>query len=401
MSLTDSSSPIVTLKPRAAQPFFNRHPWVFTGAISRVSGQPVAGSEVVVKTFEGKFVARGLFNPDSNIRVRLYTWDEQQPIDSAFLAQQLDAALALRRAFFTSPLTTAYRLVFSESDGLSGLTVDKYDDWLLVQITSRALAERREVLFDLLQDRLQPKGIWLRTEKGIGESEGLQLNDGLVRGVEPPRPLRVLENGLAVMVDVAEGQKTGAFLDQRDNRVAAARFCKDARVLDLFCYAGGFGIHAAGAGACSVICVDSSQSALDSALTNATENQVADRIQCVRSDVFRYLEQARAAGEVFDVVVLDPPKMARRQAGLDQALRGYHSLNAMSASLVRPGGILVTCSCSGRVSRADFEMMLANVSTSLRRPIQILESRGQPADHPVSPNCPENSYLKCYICRVV
>jgi 23S rRNA (cytosine1962-C5)-methyltransferase len=149
-----------------------------------------------------------------------------------------------------------------------------------------------------------------------------------------------------------------------------------------------------------VICVDSSQPALDAARVNADANQIGDRIEFVRSDVFKYLEQAKARGDQFDVVVLDPPKMARSQSGFDQAMRGYHSLNAMSASLLRSGGILVTCSCSGRVSREDFELMLANVATSLRRPIQILESRGQPPDHPVSPNCPENSYLKCYICRV-
>lgn len=400
MSTSEATLPTVVLKPRRAQPFFNRHPWVFAGTISRLVGDPQPGDEVLVRSAEGQFVARGLFNPDSNITVRLYSWDESQALDSAFWASRLDAALALRRDVMVGDETTAYRLVFSESDGLSGLTVDKYGDWLMVQITSRALADRRDLLFDLLQDRLQPRGIWLRTEKGIGESEGLKLTDGLVRGEVPPRPLSIKENGLTFLVDVAEGQKTGAFLDQRENRAAVTRFTNGKRVLDLFCYSGGFGITAASRGASSVICVDSSQPALDAARVNADANQIGDRIEFVRSDVFKYLEQAKASGDQFDVVVLDPPKMARSQSGFDQAMRGYHSLNAMSASLLRSGGILVTCSCSGRVSREDFELMLANVATSLRRPIQILESRGQPPDHPVSPNCPENSYLKCYICRV-
>lgn len=400
MSSSQAKLPTVFLKPRRAQPFFNRHPWVFAGTIGRTTGDPQPGDEVIVRSAESQFVARGLFNPDSNITVRLYSWDEPQALDTAFWASRIDTALALRRDVMQGDDNTAYRLVFSESDGLSGLTVDRYVDWLLVQITSRALADRREVLFDLLQERLQPRGIWLRTEKGIGESEGLLLQDGLIRGEAPPRPLSIKENGLTFLVDVAEGQKTGTFLDQRDNHAATARFCDGKRVLDLFCYAGGFGLAAASRGASHVTCVDSSQPALDAAKLNAEANQLSDRMEFTRSDVFKYLEQAKARGDQFDVVVLDPPKMARSQSGFDQAMRGYHSLNAMSASLIRPGGILVTCSCSGRVSREDFELMLANVATSLRRPIQILESRGQPPDHPVSPNCPENSYLKCYICRV-
>ncbi len=400
MSNSEATLPTIFLKPRRAQPFFNRHPWVFAGTIGRTTGDPQPGDEVLVRSAEGQFVARGLFNPDSNITVRLYTWDESQALYKEFWRARLDAALALRRDVINVADNTAYRLVFSESDGLSGLTVDRYGDWLLVQITSRALADRRDVLFDLLEERLQPRGIWLRTEKGIGESEGLKLADGLVRGEVPPRPLSIRENGLTFLVDVAEGQKTGAFLDQRENRLAVARLCSGKRVADLFCYSGGFGVTAAKYGAAHVTCVDSSQPALDAAKLNAEANQLVDRMEFTRSDVFKYLEHAKAAGEQFDVVVLDPPKMARSQSGFDQAMRGYHSLNAMSASLLRPGGILVTCSCSGRVSREDFELMLANVATSIRRPIQILESRGQPPDHPVSPNCPENSYLKCYICRV-
>ena len=400
--MTDTALlPIVTLKPRNAMPFFNRHPWVFKGAIGKVVGAPAPGAEVVVQSHEGKFIARGLFNPDSNIQVRLYCWEQSESLDAAFWTRRIEAAIRLRRDCVETPDSNAYRLIFSESDGLSGLTVDRYDEWLLVQLTSRALAERRELILDVLQERLSPRGIWLRTEKGIAEVEGLKLADGLLRGETPPRPLAIRENGLTFLVDVAEGQKTGAFLDQRDNRRVSARYCQGRRVLDLFSYSGGFGITAAKLGeAESVICVDSSQPALDAGRRNAEANGVSERIEFVRSDVFRYLEEAKARGEQFDVVVLDPPKMARQQAGIEQALRGYHSLNALAASLVKPGGILLTCSCSGRIGRQDFEMMLANVSTSLRRPLQVLEARGPASDHPVSPNCPENNYLKCYVCCV-
>ncbi len=384
-----------------AMPFFNRHPWVFAGAIARIEGRPEPGDEVVVKSHEGRLIGRGLFNPFSNIRVRLYRWGDEQPLNDELWTSRIDAAISLREQFIRRDDTNAYRLVFSETDGLSGLIVDQYDEWLLVQLTSLALARRQQQLFDFLETRLRPQGIWLRTEKGIGDAEGLELTDGLVRGVAPPRPLPIRENGLTFMVDVAEGQKTGAFLDQRDNRRAVANYCRGARVLDCFSYAGGFGITAAGlGGAASAVCVDSSQSALDAGRRNAEANGVSDKIKFVRSDVFKFLEEAKSRNEQFDVVILDPPKMARRQAGVDQALRGYHSLNVLGAAVLKRGGLLVSCSCSGRVSRDDFERMLAETSTSTQRAVKVLEARGPAADHPVSPNCPESSYLKCYICRV-
>lgn len=398
---TSETTAVVVLRPRMAMPFFNRHPWVFAGAIARLQGRPEAGDEVVVQSHEGRVIGRGLFNPNSNIRVRLYRWGDDRPVDDAFWAAQIESAISLRERFLKREDTNAYRLIFSESDGLSGLIVDQYDEWLMVQLTSLALARRQTLLFDLLESQLHPKGIWLRTEKGIGEAEGLELTDGLVRGVEPPRPLAICENGLTFMVDVAEGQKTGAFLDQRDNRRAVANYCRGARVLDCFSYSGGFGITATAlGGAASAVCVDSSQAALDAGRRNAEANGVANRVEFVRSDVFKYLEDAKARSEQFDVVILDPPKMARRQAGVDQALRGYHSLNVLGAAVLKRGGLLVTCSCSGRVSREDFEMMLAQTATSTQRAVTILEARGPAPDHPVSPNCPESGYLKCYVCRV-
>jgi len=394
--------PVVTLKKRRAQPFLNRHPWVFAGAIARVDGDPDPGAEVVVRSNDGQFIARGLFNQNSNIRVRLYSWEKKTPLDGAFWSARISEAISLRRQCIDTERNSAYRLFFSESDGISGLTVDRYEDWLLVQITSLAIAERSEMLFDLLMQQCGPRGIWLRTEKGIREAEGLQISDGLVRGEEPPQSLTIRENGLPFLVDPAHGQKTGCFLDQRENRRAVASYVEGQRVLDAFCYAGGFGVTAAKLGhATSVVCVDSSETALELARANAEANGITDRIEFVRSDVFRYLEQCRDNAVLFDTVILDPPKMARGQKGIDNALRGYHGLNVLGASLVKPGGLLVTCSCSGHVSRADFGHMLAEVSTSIQRRIQVLEARGLAADHPVSPNCPENDYLKCFICLVV
>lgn len=394
--------PTVALKKKRALPFFNQHPWVFTGAVLSVSGNPKPGDEVIVRDDSGKFVARGLFNSNSNIRVRLYSWDENSPLGQTFWDQRIKDAVALRADYVQNEATTACRLINSEADGLSGLTVDRYGDWLLVQLTSLALAERKEILFDLLEEHCTPKGIWLRTEKGIRQLEGLEIQDGLVRGEQPERAISIKENGLTFIVDVAEGQKTGFFLDQRDNRRALAKYTAGHRVLDLFSYSGGFGVTAAALGdAAFVICVDSSQPALDSARQNAEANSVSAKIECVKSDAFKYLETARDESAQFDTIILDPPKMTRTQSGAKTALRAYHSLNDLAVSVLRPGGILVTCCCSGHISPDDFNRMLSGVATASGRRLQILEARGHAADHPVSPNCPENAYLKCLICRVV
>lgn len=394
--------PQIVLKPRRALPFFSGHPWVFAGAIERITGDPSPGAEVAVHAADGTFVARGLFNPDSQIRVRLYSWQAETPLDVPFWADRLDAAIDLRRKLFADrPESRACRLVFSEADGLSGLTVDRYGDHLLLQWTSRALAMREPEFVTLLQDRLHPAGIWRRTEKGIGELEGLEASDERIAGADPPLPLFVEENGVRYGVDVVTGHKTGFYFDQRDNRAAAARFLTG-RVLDMFCYSGGFGITALKRGsAAQVLAVDSSDTALTLARANAELNEVADRFRCERGDAAPTMERLRGAGEQFDGIVLDPPKMARTRSGIDRALKGYRTLNRLAVNLLKPGGILVTCSCSGLVPRVEFEAVLAQVAAETRRRIQILESRGQAPDHPVSVQCLENDYLKCFICRVV
>jgi 23S rRNA (cytosine1962-C5)-methyltransferase len=394
--------PQVTLKPRRALPFFSGHPWVFAGAIANVAGEPAPGAEVSVHAADGKFVARGLYNPDSNIRVRLYSWQVDVRLNAALWQERLDAAIDLRRRLFGDrPESKGCRLVFSESDGLSGLTIDRYGDHLLLQWTSRALAMREAEIVPLLQERLHPAGIWRRTEKGIGEQEGLAASDERIAGVDPPRPLFIEEHGIRYGVDVVAGQKTGFYFDQRDNRAAAAKYLRG-RVLDMFCYTGGFGITAAKRGDnVHVLGVDSSESALLMARSNAELNEVADRLRWEHGSAAPTMERLHAAGEQFDGVILDPPKMARTRGGLDRALKGYRTLNRLAVSLLAPGGILVTCSCSGLVPRAAFEQMLAEVATETHRRIQVLEARGQAPDHPVSVQCLENDYLKCFICRVV
>lgn len=401
MNSPDADSARVIIKKRRALPFFSGHPWVFAGAVHRVEGEPAAGAEVTVHAHDGKFIARGLINPQSNIRVRLYSWDESQRLDNEFWSRRIQTAITHRHSLFgDAPEKRCCRLIFSEADGLSGVVVDRYNDHLLLQWTSRALAEREPFFVEQLHQQLQPAGIWRRTEKGMAEAEGLTLTDGLVTGAEPPRPLFVEEHGLQYGVDVVAGQKTGFYFDQRDNRMAAARYLRG-RILDLFCYSGGFGLTALRHGAATqVLGVDSSQPALDFAQRNAELNSLADRMRFEQWAAYAKLESLEKAGEQFDGVILDPPKMARTRGGLERALRGYFSLNQLAVRVLKPGGILVTCSCSGLVSRGDFEQVLARVASETGRTIQILESRGQAADHPVSVQCLENAYLKCLICRV-
>lgn len=396
----------VTLKPRKAMPFFSRHPWVFESAIDRVEGalqhELVVGTPVKLYSSDGEFIAHGLWNEASKIRLRLYSWDEDRPLDSAFWKESVATAIQNRaRVFPLTDVGCGVRLIFSEADFLSGLTVDLYDGNALAQFTSAALYQYRSSIVEAIQEELQPRGIWLRTEKGMREAEGLVAEDGLIAGVEPPRPLFIVENGIQFGVDVQQGQKTGCYLDQRDNRRIAARYlCGD--MLDAFCFSGGFGITALKSGNVdSVLAIDSSEAALTLAAANAELNGVANRIQFKKDDVKRAFTEIEASGRKFDSIVIDPPRMARTRGGLKRAIKGYSRLNQQAVRALKPNGILVTCSCSGLVSRLDFQDMLREVSREVRRPIQILEQLGQPADHPVSVSCPETEYLKVFVCRVL
>lgn len=402
--VSTSDPPKVTLKPRRALPFFSRHPWVFEGAIDSVQGTPNAGDEVALLSHEGQFIAWGLWNPHSQIRARLYSWKDTQRIDRELFSRRLDAAIELRRRLFSGDVTqAAQRLVFSEGDELSGLVIDRYGDWLLLQITSLAIAQRVELLVELLREKLAPRGVIVRTERGMAEQEQLELTDGVIWGEAPPAPLFIVDSGLRFGLDVLQGQKTGFYLDQRDNRAAAARYLTpQARVLDAFCYSGGFGLAAAiQGGAREVVAVDTSEPALLLARQNAELNGVGERFRWIQADVFDHLEQLASEGKPFDAICLDPPKLARTRKGLDRAMKGYFSLNHRALELLVPGGLLVTCSCSGLVSRTVFEEMLSRAALKADRHLQILEIRGQAADHPISPWCPETEYLKCFICRAV
>src|SRR6266851_734721 len=323
----------VTLLPRRARPFYGCHPWVYAGAIASVQGEPADGDEVDLISHAGHFIARGLHNSQSKIRVRLYSWSPDQALDADFFRARLEHAVRLRDLLGLTEPDTACRLVFSEGDGLSGLTVDRYDRWLVVQFTSLGMARRRDMWADLLMARLGPEGIYLRTERGIGRLECLELQDGPLRGTVPSAPVEIQENGLRFQVHLTEGQKTGFYLDQRDNRKAVARLAAGRRVLDAFCYTGGFGLHAARAGAREVLGVDASEPALDLARVNARINELAN-VAFVRSDVFDHLDTLCQAGERFGLIILDPPKFARSRNAVEEALRGYRRLQTLALRLL-------------------------------------------------------------------
>lgn len=391
----------VVLRAGRARPFYGRHPWVYPGAIEAVTHEPADGDAVEVHSHAGNFIAHGLYNSKSKIRVRLYSWQHDIPIDEQFFRDRIEEAIRLRDDILRlSGPGKACRLIFSEGDGLSGLTVDRYDRWLVVQITGLGIGLRREMLADLLMDIARPEGIFLRTERGIGRLEGLELHDGPLRGNLLVEPVVIEEAGIRFQVNIAEGQKTGFYLDQRDNRQAASRFASGRRVLDAFCYIGGFGLHCARAGAAEVVGLDSSEPALELARGNAELNALA-KVTFRAGDVFDQLDALVHASERFGMIVLDPPKFARAQHAVPEAMRGYRQLQMQALRLLDSDGILVVCCCSGLITRDMLEELLGQLAAETRRQIQILEVRGQSPDHPVAATCRESSYLKCLICRVL
>jgi 23S rRNA (cytosine1962-C5)-methyltransferase len=423
----------VILKPRKARPFFGRHPWVLDSAIDRIHGSPADGDVVDLISDKDKFIARGIYNSRSRIRVRLYSWRPDEPIDDGFWRAKLEAALRLRRHLGYDDPQGAARVVFSEGDLLSGLVVDRFANYLVVQVTALAMAVRLETILSQLLDLLRPAGIVLKTERDVVKAEGLDDLAGWEKGDSPhlceapggraptegwsrqmgtvpffpcwgelPQgPLMIADGGLRYQIDLAGGQKTGFYLDQRENRKAAAAYFRDRRVLDMFCYSGGFALCASAlGGARDVLGVDASRRAVALAQSNAQLNGLTS-VRFEAADCFQRMESLRSAGEKFGGLVLDPPKFAHSRRSLDDALRAYHHLNRLAVELLEPGGILVTCSCSGHVTREDFFDMLLGVAQQTGRELQILEQRGAAPDHPIAATCPESEYLKCFICRAL
>ncbi len=391
----------VILKSGRSTPFVNRHPWLFSGAINKVTGNPEAGDWVKVTDDKSSFIAYGLYNPHSQIRIRLYIFEEQAPPDDTFWHNAIQKAVDLREKTlgYKPQKDNACRLVNSEGDGLSGLTVDRYGDYLSLQFTSLALYTYKDAILQALIELVKPEGIILRTEQKILAEEGLELQDGLVWGKLPEESIIIKENGVSFEINLATGQKTGFYLDQKANRTAVGCYSKNREVLDLCSYTGGFALHAAKAGATQVTAVDVSANALELAERNAQLNKLTN-IEFIKSDMFKYLDKCVAEDKNYDLIILDPPKMTHSKGSVSSALSGYMQLNASAMKCLKPNGVLFTCSCSGRVSKDDFLFMLQKAFLIANKQLRILEIRGADTDHPISPACPESEYLKCFICSV-
>ncbi|MEW6594615.1 MAG: class I SAM-dependent methyltransferase [Thermodesulfobacteriota bacterium] len=377
----------------------HRHPWIFSGAIAQVEGDPAPGETVAVQAADGTPLGWGAWSPESQITVRLWSTDPAAVIDEKFFRSRLIQALASR-----PPLTNgdnAQRLVNGEPDGLPGLIVDRYADFLVCQVFSAGTEHWKNAIAGLLQELTGCTGIYERSEAEVRDKEGLPRCCGRLAGAEPPPLIEISEGGFRYQVDIRQGHKTGFYLDQRDNRARVARYCKDAAVLNCFAYSGGFSVAALGSGARDVENIDSSAAALALARQNIALNGFAEeRARFTEGDVFRVLRRYVEEGKTFDVVVLDPPKFIESRRHLERASRGYKDINLLAFRLLNPGGILATFSCSGLMDRDLFERTVAYAALDAGREARVLEWLDQAADHPAALHFPEGKYLKGLICRV-
>jgi 23S rRNA (cytosine1962-C5)-methyltransferase len=394
------SLPKIILKNGREKSLLRRHPWVFSGAIERVDGAPASGDTVDIVDSAGKFVARAAFSPSSQIRARVWTFDAAEPIDAAFFRRRLARAVDSRRKLGMLGAGAACRLVFGESDGLPGLIVDRYADFVVCQFLAAGAERWREELADLLMEISAPRGVYERSEASARRKEGLTSRRGTLRGSEPPAELEVDVGAARWIVDIVSGQKTGAYLDQQRNRTRVADFAAGGEVLDAFSYTGGFAVAALLRGAASATLVESSAEALRIAEREAAANGLTDRCRFVAASVFDELREQREAGRRYDLVVLDPPKFVHSADQVNAGSRGYKDVNMLGLQLVRSGGVLATFSCSGHVDAALFQKIVAGAALDARRDAQIIERLSQPADHPIAIEFPEAEYLKGLILRV-
>ena len=378
------------------------HPWVFSGALEQPKAGVKDGDVVRVTDFSGTFLACGLYNSTSRVAVRLLEWNEAVLVDEAWWRNKIRVSVDARKTLLTSSGTNACRLVFAEADFLPGLIVDKYADYLSVQIHSAGIEKVKDILIAELREAVSPTGIFERSDAGAREHEGLPASSGKLWGEDPPELVEVLENGIKYHVNISEGQKSGFFCDQRENRSILAEHSKGKRVLDCFSYSGGFTLNALKNGAARTVSVDSSLLAIETLKKNIILNDFdTGKAEVIQADVNKQLRSFKEAKQEFDIVILDPPKYAPSRSKLDKAARAYKDLNRLGMLLLAPGGLLATFSCSGAVDLATFKQILAWAALDAGKEIQFIYQFCQPEDHPVRASFPEGEYLKGLLCRVL
>ncbi len=388
--------PSLILKPGREKSVLRRHPWIFSGAVQRVDGEIVSGGTVDVLSSKGDFLARASYSPQSQIRARVWTFDDE-PVDKDFFRRQIKSAIHARDTWHLTPDTSALRLIYAESDGIPGLIVDRYADVLVLQSLTAGSEYWKETIADILLEETGLQTIYERSDVDVRELEGLSPQVGFLRGTISNSRITISEYGLKFIVDVEHGHKTGFYLDQRVNRRRVGRLARDRDVLNCFCYTGGFTVHALAGGAKSVASADSSADALALGRENVSLNGLPES-EWIEADVFQLLRKFRDQNRSFDMIVLDPPKFASTVAQVEKAARGYKDINLLAFKLLRPNGILVTFSCSGGVDAYLFQKIVAGAALDAGADAQIIERLSQSPDHPVALNFPEGTYLKGLVC---
>ncbi|MBR9793594.1 MAG: methyltransferase domain-containing protein [Gammaproteobacteria bacterium] len=377
------------------------HPWVFDGAVANVKGRCRSGDTVDVVAADGSWLGRGAYSPASQIRVRIWTFDQQEVIDNAFFLRRIEQAWQLRQRLMQQANTNACRLIAAESDGLPGVTIDLYNNLAVLQLLSAGADKHRSKIVWALQKLLPDVAIFERSDVDVRSKEGLEPLIQPLHG-DIPEEVEIVEHGVKILVNPHTGHKTGFYLDQRENRLAASRYADQASVLNCFSYTGTFACYALNGGASHVTNVDVSQPALDMASRHIELNGFAPE-QCtqVKGDVFEVLRNYHSQQQQFDMVILDPPKFVDSKASLKRACRGYKDINMYGIHAVKPGGILLTFSCSGLMEQSLFQKIVADAALDAGRQVQILEHLSQAPDHPVGLNYPEGYYLKGLVCVVL
>jgi 23S rRNA (cytosine1962-C5)-methyltransferase len=391
----------VILKKGKEKAVLQRHPWVFSGAVERVKGKPANGDIVRLTDSKGGFMAYGFYNDQSRVAIRLLEWDENIAVNDDWFRNKVAAAVAGRKELLADGATNTCRLIFSEADYLPGLIVDKYADHLAVQVLTSGVEKVMPVIIDELQRLLNPKSIFDKSDASSREHEGLQTQNIALTTAQPPENVLVKENKILYNINIAEGQKSGFYCDQRDNRRILAAHAKGKKVLDCFSYTGGFTLNALHNGAASVTSVDSSALAIETLKENIKLNKLdSAKHIAIQSAVMKQLRAFREQGEKFDIIVLDPPKYAPSRSALDRASRAYKDLNRLGMLLLNDGGLLATFSCSGAMDMETFKQVLAWAALDAGKQVQFIYQFCQPEDHPVRSSFPEGEYLKGLLCRV-
>ncbi len=388
----------VILKPGREKSLLRRHPWIFSGAIQKADENIASGSTVDLLSSDKKFIARASYSPTSQIRARVWTF-EDEPVDKEFFRHKIRSSLATRQMLNIESQSNSYRLIYAESDGIPGLIVDKYNEVLVLQSLTAGSEYWKETFADILLEETGLSTIYERSDADVRELEGLTPKVGELRGTLFTILITIQEFGLKFNVNFATGHKTGFYFDQRVNRLRVRELSKDKDVLDCFCYSGGFTTNALAGGANSVLSVDSSADALEFCKENIVINDLPlDKHTSLEGDVFQLLRKFRDENRSFDMIILDPPKFAPTSAHAEKATRAYKDINLLAFKLLRPGGILVTFSCSGGVDAGLFQKIVAGAALDAGVEAQIVEHLSQGADHPVSLHFPEGAYLKGLVC---